>query len=156
MVALMPSREEVFQALADKLSAVDGINYTSRRMALPAAFNSIGTTGTVDERLPCLLVWEQNEENKHKGLGIPPTRTWEAWIVVYFMNPTNDIAGATIINPILDAIEAALAPDIVTSKQTLGGLVSHAWIEGPVTKSLGDVDTEGFGGAVIPVRMLIP
>ena len=154
----MPTREQVFSALQTLLSDVPGINFVSRRMMLPNDFTS--STGTVDTQLPCLLIWEQNEETRHtgpnQGLGIPPKRTWEAWLVVYFKNTSATVPGATIINPILDAIETALAPNVVTNTQTLGGLVSHTWIEGPTTVALGDVDTEGFGGAVVPVRMLIP
>ena len=151
---VMPTREEVFQALAALVQDVPGINYVSRRMAMPAAF--LGTPGNVSSQLPALLIWEQNEATRHEGLGIPPTRTWSAWLVVYFQNPDATVAGATIINPILDGIEAALAPNIVTGKQTLGGLVSHAWIEGPSTVALGDIDTQGFGGAVVEVHILVP
>lgn len=158
----MPTREQVFSALAALLSDVPGINSVSRRMSMPADFDG-------SNLLPRLMIWEQNETTIHtgsnQGLGIPPKRTWDAWLVIYFTNPsvmspgTNPdslVPGATIINPILDAIEAALAPNVVTNTQTLGGLVSHAWIEGPTTVALGDVDTQGFGGAVIPVRMLVP
>ena len=150
----MPTREQVFSAIEALLTTVPGINFVSRRMMLPAAFTT--TAATVDERLPALIVWEQNEETKHKGLGIPPTRTWSAWLVVYFKNMDVTVAGATIINPILDGIEAALAPNVVTNKQTLGGLVSHAWIEGPAHIALGDIDQQGFGGCVVEVHILVP
>jgi hypothetical protein len=150
----MPTREQVFTALQALLQDVPGINFVSRRMMMPAAF--MGTPASPSSQLPALLIWEQNEATKHKGLGIPATRTWAAWLVVYFQNVSTSVPGATIINPILDGIEAALAPNIVTGTQTLGGLVSHAWIEGPSTVALGDIDTQGFGGAVVEVHMLIP
>jgi hypothetical protein len=53
----------------------------------------------------------------------------------------------------LDVIDAALAPNPVTRKQTLGGLVSHVWIDGKVMKGPGDLD--GDGVAVIPVKILV-
>ena len=40
----------------------------------------------------------------------------------------------------LAAIDAALAPSALTGLQTLGGLVSHCWIEGKLMKDAGDLD----------------
>jgi len=48
----------------------------------------------------------------------------------------SDITPISILNPLLGAIDAALAPGKVDGKQTLGGLVSHCWIEGKVMKDI--------------------
>jgi hypothetical protein len=40
----------------------------------------------------------------------------------------------------------------VTGRQTLGGLVSHCWIDGKIMKDSGDIDGDGI--AVIPVKIL--
>jgi hypothetical protein len=157
----MPTREQVFTALEALLTTVPGINTVTRRMTMPSEFSTAD-----DTRLPILMIWEQNEKTEQRGRGTPATRTWEAFLVVYFRNP--DIGGpnvdastltpgATIINPILEGIEAALEPPPVSpNTQTLGGLVSHCWIEGITTVALGDVDTQGFGGCVVPVKILVP
>lgn len=57
-----------------------------------------------------------------------------------------------MLDPLLDAVDAALAPNIVTRRQTLGGLVSHVWIDGKIMKDPGDIDGDGI--AVIPVKIL--
>ena len=49
------------------------------------------------------------------------------------------IAPITILNALVDAGEAAIAPNPL-GKQTLGGLVSHCWIEGNIMKNPGDID----------------
>lgn len=151
----MPTREDVFTALAALLTSVPGINSVSRRMAMPSTFG--GPAGAVDDRLPTLMIWEQNEHTTQRGGGLPSLRTWEAFLVIYFKNADVTVPGATIINPILEGIEAALTPAPTAQNQlTLGGLVSHCYIEGVTHVALGDVDSEGFGGAVVPVKILVP
>ncbi len=65
---------------------------------------------------------------------------------------------ASTLNPILDAVDGALAPDATDSKGdavcTLGGLVSHCWIEGEIETSeglLGDTEV-----AIVPIEILVP
>jgi hypothetical protein len=144
----MSAREPVFSALESLFVAANIAPRVTRRMMMP--------NEAVKGDLPVLIVWEQNEATKVAGRGLPSMRTWEAWLVVYFKNDDPQRPGASIINPILDAIELALAPSPAIGTQTLGGLVSHCWIEGATAVSLGDVDAEGLGGAVVPVKILVP
>ena len=62
------------------------------------------------------------------------------------------ITPISVLNPLIDAVDAALAPSPVTRRQTLGGLVSHCWIDGKIMKDPGDIDGDGI--AVIPVKIL--
>jgi hypothetical protein len=62
------------------------------------------------------------------------------------------IAAITVLNPLLDAVDAAPPPSKMTGRQTLGGLVSHCYIDGETMKDPGDID--GYGIAVIPVKIL--
>ena len=142
------SRETIMQALFALLQAVPGIASSSRRMTLPAQVAS------ADQ--PCLMLWEQPEIAKNKT-GLPDQRLWEAWVVIVFTNTDTSVAGATIINPILDAIEAVFKPDdFGRNLCSLGGLVHYARIEGTVIKETGDTDTTGLGGAVVPIKIMPP
>jgi hypothetical protein len=47
-----------------------------------------------------------------------------------------------------------LAPTGRAETQTLGGLVSHCWIEGRIEMDSGDND--GQAKAIIPIRILVP
>ena len=58
------------------------------------------------------------------------------------------------IMPQLAAIEAALAPPVYLDRQTLGGIVSHAWIEGPIA-TYEAIDTH-TAAALVPINMLLP
>jgi hypothetical protein len=57
----------------------------------------------------------------------------------------------------VEAVEAALAvDDFAHNTCTLGGLVHYARIEGIVVKETGDTDSNGLGGAVIPIKIMPP
>jgi hypothetical protein len=142
------TREEVMSALFARLQSIPGINTTSRRMTLP------GMVAPGD--MARLMLWEQPERAANIT-SLPDKRTWEAWVVIVFTNDDAAVPGATIINPMIDAIEAALAVDDFNRNVcSLGGLVHYARIEGTVVKETGDTDTTGLGGAVVPIKIMPP
>jgi len=147
-----PTREQIYGALFALLDQkIPGVVTFSRRMALPG--------DVPPARQPALLLWEQPERVEDPGRGAPVKRSFEAWVVLYFQNRDKAVAGATILNPLLDAVEAALAPsggDLVFNAQTLGGLVNSCEISGEIHKQVGDTDPNGQGGAVVPVRIVVP
>lgn len=144
----MPTREVVFQALFARLQAIPGVRTTSRRMTLPSQ--------VAPGDMPRLMLWEQPEIARNQT-GLPDKRVWEAWAVIVFVNEDPTVAGATIINPMLEAIEAALGvDDFARNVCSLGGLVHYARIEGTVIKETGDTDTTGLGGAVVPIKIMPP
>ena len=68
-----------------------------------------------------------------------------------------DIAPAVILNNALDALDDVLKPtgrDALFNRQTLGGLVSHCFVDGTVMKDAGDFDQQGV--AVVPLKILLP
>lgn len=143
-----PTREQVFQALFARMQTVPGMTTYSRRITLPHQ------VPPGDQ--PALMMWEQPEAARNRT-GLPDKRVWEAWIVLVFTNPDVTVPGATIINPMLEAIEAALAvDDFGRNVCSLGGLVHYARIEGNVIKETGDIDPAGLGGAVVPVKIMPP
>lgn len=143
------TREQVFQALFARMQAVPGFTSYSRRMTFPQK--------VAPGDMPCLMQWEQPEMARG-GTSTPDKRIWEAWIVLAFINDDPNVAGATIINPMLDAVnDVALAiDDWGKNNCTLGGLVHYARIEGPIIKETGDLDSNGLGGAVIPIKIMPP
>jgi hypothetical protein len=146
------TREEVFQALFNVLTTPSlpaGFKLATRRYIRPSAVEAINT--------PILMTWEQPEKTEGGERGLRK-RWWEVWLIIVYYNNDQNVAGATILNPLIDAVEAALAPDNpVHQTLTLGGLVQAVYIDGPTVKAISDVDIDhGQGGAVIPVRILVP
>lgn len=141
-------RETVMQALFARMQTLPGMTSYSRRMTLPHQ------VPPGDQ--PALMQWEQPELARNQT-GLPDKRVWEAWIIIVFTNDDPAIPGATIINPMLDAMENALAvDDYGRNVCSLGGLVHYARIEGTIIKETGDTDTNGLGGAVIPIKIMPP
>ena len=66
-----------------------------------------------------------------------------------------DIAPAIMLNNLLDAVQAAFAPDDSAQQRfTLGGLVFWCRVSGRVMKSPGDLDGQAI--AVLPVEIITP
>jgi hypothetical protein len=141
------NRETIISALFTLVSGAASFATASRRLQL--------WSGLSPSEKPALFLSERGDTYAHASEAAPATVTMELDIYIYTdagKDPT--IVPATILNPLIDAVDAALAPNILTGLQTLGGLVSHCWIEGKIMKDAGDLD--GDGVAVIPVKILVP
>jgi hypothetical protein len=98
--------------------------------------------------------------------GFPVRLELRGWLIVYLFDksPDEDIGAETILaettlNGLLMSIDAAFVPDVVPTvpggqgKFTLGGLVTHCWIEGDT-----DLDPGIFGpqaAAILPIHILV-
>jgi hypothetical protein len=151
MATCPPTREQVFSAVFNLVTGLSPspFNVVTRRYIRPSAVEAINT--------PMLMTWEQPEKTEGSDRGLRK-RWWEVWYIIVHYNNDQNVAGATLLNPLIDAVEAAFAPDNpVHQTQTLGGLVQAVYIDGPTVKAISDVDIDhGQGGAVIPVRILVP
>lgn len=122
--------------------------------------------------LPLLVQYEMGEDTKDTT-GLPPVRTWDARILIYCVipeavaGPRNvpdfTTPGASVLNPLIDAVEAAILPPAspehsgdMDGCQTLGGLVFDCSINGRTIKIIGDVVPDGICGAIIPIRIIVP
>jgi hypothetical protein len=135
--------------------------------SLGGTFTSMGRRHVAPPKLkmadqPALfLVSLRETQIPQKPPGAPPKLILHGLVIVYAFNeaPVEDIGqekllGETILNGLLLAIDSVFVPDDPnTGKFTLGGLVTHCWIEGNT-----EVDPGIFGnqlGAMIPVHILI-
>ncbi len=93
--------------------------------------------------------------------GVPSKLILRGWLILYVFDksPAENIGTETTLpettlNNLLMAIDAAVVPDDVsTGKFTLGGLVTHCWIEGD-----SDLDPGIFGAqaaAILPINILV-
>lgn len=151
---MIPTRETVFGEVFDRFAALEGTAFkvVSRRMILPDKVQP-GYS-------PTLRIWEQVDEYAESRRGLPPSRIYHCDLVIYFINNDVEVPGASILNPLIDAVEGVIRPDDPrTNAFTLGGLVDECWIEsGQIVKETGDTDPKGLGGAVIPlaIRLGVP
>lgn len=112
--------------------------------------------------LPLLVQWEGNEGVLWNNRGIGRILTLRLAVEIYAKIPDSltgppgipdkTTAGSAVINPLLDALDAALEPDdSQTGTLTLGGLVIDCRIEGEIVKAFGDEDPSGLCGAIVPL-----
>jgi hypothetical protein len=141
------NREAIYQALFNLVRNAATFKTASRRVKLWMDVNA-------SDR-PAVFVAQRGESYVRNSEAVPQKVTLKAEIILYTdAGKDPKTTPATELNNLIDAIDAALAPNPVTGVQTLGGLVSHCWIEGDVMTDPGDLDGDGM--AVIPVRILIP
>jgi hypothetical protein len=141
------NRENIITALFNLVSASASFATASRRLQLWSSVPS--------SEKPALFLAERSDTYARSSEALPEAVTMEVDIYLYTDGGKDQsIVPASILNPLIDAIDTALAPSPLTGLQTLGGLVSHCWIEGKIMKDPGDLD--GDGVAVIPVKILVP
>jgi hypothetical protein len=95
----------------------------------------------------------QKSENAEERQPLPVKWRASVDLYLYAQAPDELTSPATVLNPLLDAVEAALAPDPVGHVQTLGGLVSHCWIAGRIQTDEGVLG--GQAVAIVPVEILV-
>lgn len=148
-------------AYIDRVSGLDGFESVSRRATLdPLDLSRISFAQ------PAIILLEHDEDTQQRGRGLPPILIVDVMLCVYARIPRDPqdpsrpdatIPGATIINPLIEIVESLFEPDSPTEGVcTLGGLVSHAWIEGRTIKVVGDITPNGQCFAGIPSRLMFP
>jgi hypothetical protein len=141
------TREPIYAALFALLSGAAPFATASRRLR---------HWSLVEPAEQPTLFQVQKRETAKAAEGSPTAWRAEIDLYVYCQAPDDETAPATVLNPLLDAIEAALAPagrDLASGTQTLGGLVKHCWIAGAI-----ETDEGALGGqavAIVPLEILV-
>jgi hypothetical protein len=104
---------------------------------------------------PALFLRSEDEESEWPQ-GPLQTLTLRAEAYIYSNAGANpDVVPETMLNNLLDAIDAAMAPDNAQSRLfTLGGLVAWCRIVGRIEKDTGDLDGQAM--ARVPIEILVP
>ncbi len=103
---------------------------------------------------PALFMSEKGGHAQAKKLGAPIVWTLFADFYIYVQSSDPYAAPATILNPLLDALELALAPSAATGIQNLGlpQMVQHAYIAGKIETDEGVLGDQAI--AIVPVEIL--
>jgi len=145
------SRETVYAALFALVTSVPGIRTQSRRLIHWADVNA------ADQ--PALFQVQSHQAPQQTGRGMPPKWLLRAELYLY-ANAGSDphVIPAQQLNTLIDAIEAALKPatgnDIIQNVQTLGGIVSHCWLDGEIEVFDGALGEQAV--AIVPISILVP
>jgi hypothetical protein len=103
---------------------------------------------------PALFISEKGGVAKVQALGAPVTWALHADLYLYVHSADPYLAPAVILNPLLDAVELALAPSPVTGIQDLGlpAMVQHAYIAGRIETDEGVLGDQAV--AIVPIEIL--
>ena len=103
---------------------------------------------------PALFMSEKGGLATVKALGAPIVWTLYADFYVYAHSSDPYLAPAAILNPLIEALEAALAPSPTTGTQNLGlpEMVQHVYIAGKVQTDEGVLGDQAI--AIVPVEIL--
>lgn len=156
----VPDREAIAIALFNLVRARLLISYPdlvltsiTRRMVMPTEVDELAQ--------PYLILREHDEQIVNTGRGLPPKHVFHWFVVGYFRIPGNDktVSGATILNPFLTAVENAFNADnsaVNTITLPVNGqdLAYYAQVDGAVVKETGDIDPNGQGFFVMPVKLI--
>lgn len=135
------TRSAIFSTLAKRIEAIHKVKTFSRRL--------LHWTDVDSDQQPALFMSPGNQQVTIEGYGLPPKLELSVKLYLYNQNHDPDLQ-----DNLLDEIEKALAPDEGEDVLTLGGLVSHCWIEGEIETDEGLLGEQAI--AIIPISILVP
>lgn len=104
---------------------------------------------------PALFLRSEDEESEWPAAPMQSLTLRVEAYVYSNLGQDPDAVPETMLNNLLDAIDAAMAPDNpMTHLFTLGGLVAWCRIVGRVIKDTGDADGQAI--ARVPIEILVP
>ena len=142
------TREQVMEALLARLAKAGPFKTVGRRNRNPETIPARDT--------PALILVEHSEGYRNVSTQQPSVRKLMVRAIVYSdIGADENAIPAAVVNPILDAIDAALAPATPSSGPcTLGGLVQSVVIDGTIVKAPGDITGKSL--AMVPLVVLLP
>lgn len=140
---MFTARETIYAALFAKVSAAANFTTISRRLQHWA---------DVSSSLQPALFQAQVDETAQTIPGLNTVFVLRVDLYLY-ANTQGDttLSPSTILNPLIDSVLAALAPDKITNKQTLGGLVEYCVPDGKLATDEGVLGDQGV--CIIPITM---
>ncbi len=142
----MINREPIYAALFGLIESAADFTVVGRRLR--------HWSDVSPAEQPALFMAQKSETASVKTLGAPTVWTLSVDLYVYAHSSDPYLAPATVLNPLLDAVEAALAPSAAIGIQDLGlpTQVQHAYIAGKIETDEGVLGDQAV--AIVPVEIL--
>jgi len=139
----MLNREAIYDKLFSLAYKINGVQTRSRKLKI---YSDVLPT-------ECPAIFQnQTGESTYQKVGQPKIITLKCdWYVYLNSKGDRKTTQSVDINNILTQIDTVFLPDVMTGTFTLGGVVSHCWIEGEtkiVEGVLGD-----YSIAIIPINI---
>lgn len=138
------TREAVFAALFAELKTLPGLMTVSRRL--------VSIDDVPDENFPAAYQMQGNQKLEFQG-ATPTLNAWSASWLLYVRQPDQTEPPSALLNPLIDAACALLAPAAAFSKNTLGGLVEYVAIDGDIEVFEGVLGDRAL--AILPLKIVL-
>ena len=158
MPSVLETRQQVVTALLSRLQGMTfsaAINGKTTWQNSPALMQRLKLWGDVPvDQQPAMYLVTHREMDEYRGLGLERRRLeFGAWC--YCRTDDPNILGQVYLDTMMEAFEAALAPDDFSKNQlTFNGLVYWCRIEGRVFKDPGDIDNQAM--MIVPIVIEMP
>ena len=138
-------REQIYEALFQSVVASVGslVVTTSRR---PNIFSSLSPA-----QQPALFMEQMHQNPIRKGIGMPYYWELDVNFIIYAYSADPSVDPASLLNPILDAIENAIPPGGVKGTNTLGGMATEVRLLEKGGETSGSLVDQAW--AFVPVRI---
>lgn len=156
------TREQIYEALFARLQAATWTVPNSLPPATPTAWLTCSRKVKIFADVPAdqqpAAYQAEHDEVSVQVSRMPYKKTFSAnWIIYHYVDM--ETPGAILNNAILDALYEVMKPGPTDPggpdpRNTLGGFVYHAWIDGNIFKDPGDLDRQAM--MVVPIKMLVP
>jgi hypothetical protein len=106
---------------------------------------------------PACFLFEVGQETYSWSETAVPKRIIEVRLFVYLNAKDPSIAGAALLNGVMEAFDTAFSlrgGDVVLGRNTLAGTVYNCRVEGKVLKDPGDFDGDAL--LIVPVKLVLP
>ena len=142
----MIAREPIYAALFELVESAAAFVTAERRLR--------HWSDVAPPEQPALFMTQKSETAAVKALGAPLVWTLTVELYLYAHSSDPRLSPATVLNPLIDAVEAALAPAPTTGLQNLGlaAMVQHAMIAGKIETEEGVLGDQAI--AIIPIEIL--
>ena len=142
----MIAREPIYAALFELIESAAAFVTAERRLR--------HWSDLAPAEQPALFQSQKSETAAVKRLGAPTVWTLGVELYLYVHSSDPYQPPATMLNPLIDAVEAALSPAATTGVQDLGlpAMVQHAYIAGKIETDEGVLGDQAV--AIIPVEIL--
>lgn len=148
------AREDVYGAFWTKVSAAKS-RLTGQSPFVTMSRRLRHWNNVAKEEQPAMFMVE-HQQIVHQQKGVPPKWVFNLSLFLYDFCADGDIPGPRL-NVLLDAVDDALAPlGGSGGRQTLGELVSHCWISGPIETYEGYEGMMNQSVAIVPIEITIP
>jgi len=106
---------------------------------------------------PACFLYEGGTETYSWEISPNTKRILDVKVFVYLNAKDPNSIGSSLINDVLDAVDALFVldgADLALGRQTLDGLVHNCRIDGKVLKDPGDIDGDAL--LVLPIKIILP